>query len=317
MKHSKKKLLTAFALPILLVTLSGAGGPGVSRSGGGSGSGDVSGPSSSVDNEIVLFSGTSGKEIKRATATGVLKGTSGVLSAATAGTDYTSPSSTETMTNKTLTLPKLTSSVASTTETTFWNDSTRKTVCQYINGIQACPPGVIFVQTADGGPSNTVNETSLFGTGVGTRTLPANFFVAGKTVRVFMKGYMNTAGSSPGNLTVRVKYGSTLLGTTTTAALVTGANEFEWTIDTTITCRTTGASGTVSMQGTFQHNRSSSTPVWTVHAIGNGTFAHANTSAVTIDTTAASEIEATAQFSATGSGTNRITSTVAYLEILN
>lgn len=49
-------------------------------SGGTPGSGDVVGPASSVNNEIVLFSGTTGKLIKRATGTGVVKATSGVYS---------------------------------------------------------------------------------------------------------------------------------------------------------------------------------------------------------------------------------------------
>jgi hypothetical protein len=53
-----------------------------------SGSGDVVGPSSSVDSEIALFNSTTGKLIKRATLTGLVKATSGVASAATAGTDY-------------------------------------------------------------------------------------------------------------------------------------------------------------------------------------------------------------------------------------
>lgn len=46
-------------------------------------SGDVSGPAASVDNEITLFSGTTGKIIKRATGTGVVFSTSGVFSVAT------------------------------------------------------------------------------------------------------------------------------------------------------------------------------------------------------------------------------------------
>lgn len=50
--------------------------------GGGSGGGDVTGQSSSVDSEIVLFSGTGGKTIKRATGTGVVHSTSGVYSVA-------------------------------------------------------------------------------------------------------------------------------------------------------------------------------------------------------------------------------------------
>jgi hypothetical protein len=58
---------------------------------GDTGAGDVSGPASSVDSEIALFDSTTGKLIKRASTTGILKGTSGVLSAATAGTDYVAP----------------------------------------------------------------------------------------------------------------------------------------------------------------------------------------------------------------------------------
>src|SRR5690606_41893837 len=43
--------------------------------------GDVVGPASSVDGEVALFDGTTGKLLKSATATGVAKLTSGVLSA--------------------------------------------------------------------------------------------------------------------------------------------------------------------------------------------------------------------------------------------
>ena len=45
----------------------------------------------SVDSEVVLFSGTGGKTLKRATGSGLAKLTSGVLSTATAGTDYQAP----------------------------------------------------------------------------------------------------------------------------------------------------------------------------------------------------------------------------------
>lgn len=54
----------------------------------GAGTGDVSGPASSVDSEIALFSSTTGKVIKRASLTGLVKATSGVASAAVSGTDY-------------------------------------------------------------------------------------------------------------------------------------------------------------------------------------------------------------------------------------
>jgi len=80
--------------------------------------GDVSGQASSVDSEIALFSGTGGKTIKRATTTGLLKAASGVIAAATAETDYVTPSGTGTLTNKTLTKPNVNGSVQGITAAT-------------------------------------------------------------------------------------------------------------------------------------------------------------------------------------------------------
>lgn len=69
----------------------------------GSGSGDVVGPASSVDNEVVLFNSTTGKLVKRASSTGIAKLTSGVLSAVTApsGT-IVGDTDSITLTNKTI-----------------------------------------------------------------------------------------------------------------------------------------------------------------------------------------------------------------------
>jgi hypothetical protein len=53
----------------------------------------IEGITSSVDSEIALWSSTTGKVLKRATITGLVKATSGVASAATAGTDYLAPPS--------------------------------------------------------------------------------------------------------------------------------------------------------------------------------------------------------------------------------
>ena len=57
----------------------------------GVGTGDVVGPAASVDSEIALYDSTTGKLIKRASFTGIVKAASGVASAATAGTDYVAP----------------------------------------------------------------------------------------------------------------------------------------------------------------------------------------------------------------------------------
>lgn len=53
----------------------------------------LEGVTSSVDGELTLWSSTTGKVLKRATITGLVKATSGVASAATSGTDYLAPPS--------------------------------------------------------------------------------------------------------------------------------------------------------------------------------------------------------------------------------
>lgn len=56
--------------------------------------GEMTGPVSSVDGQAAVFDGVGGTAVKAFTATGIVKAASGVLSAATAGTDYVGPSTT-------------------------------------------------------------------------------------------------------------------------------------------------------------------------------------------------------------------------------
>lgn len=84
------RFLTALLLAMIFINVVNAdvGAPGKGVDGvspgsvSGAGSGDVVGPAASVDGEIVLFDSTTGKLVKRATGTGVVKATSGVYSAA-------------------------------------------------------------------------------------------------------------------------------------------------------------------------------------------------------------------------------------------
>lgn len=51
----------------------------------------IEGVTSSVDSELALWSSTTGKVLKRADLTGIVKATAGVATTATAGTDYVAP----------------------------------------------------------------------------------------------------------------------------------------------------------------------------------------------------------------------------------
>lgn len=66
----------------------GPQGPQGAQGVAGAGSGDVSGPASAADGEITLFGDSTGKMVKRASLTGLVKAAAGVASAAVAGTDY-------------------------------------------------------------------------------------------------------------------------------------------------------------------------------------------------------------------------------------
>lgn len=58
----------------------------------------IEGITSSVDGELTLWSSTTGKVLKRANLTGIVKATSGVATTATAGTDYGAPGTAATWT---------------------------------------------------------------------------------------------------------------------------------------------------------------------------------------------------------------------------
>ena len=162
--------------------------------------------------------------------------------------------------------------------------------------------GVLFTQTADATVANTVTETTIVGTGVGSMTLPANFFVAGKTIRIKCFGY-HSAAASP-TIRIRIKLGSTVILDTTAVASKNGTND-GFTIEGIITCRTTGVTGTIYGQGNYIEFQSPS--------IDEGMVGTATT---TIDTTTSQAIGVTAEWG-TANASNTITTTNLILEVLN
>ena len=174
-------------------------------------------------------------------------------------------------------------------------------------GIRERLSGVLFTITSTNGPNNTATETTLL-TGVqGTLTLPANFFVAGKTIRLKLRGWWDSDALA--TLDIKVKLGSTTVldtGAITPTGSFTG---FGWEMDALITCRTTGGTGTVFCQGSVKLENAAA-------PAGAEYFSMPTIAATTIDTTASLAIDATAQWGSAGAGRN-FNCTNAVGEILN
>lgn len=128
----------------------------------------------------------------------------------------------------------------------FWYDSTRKTHVLNENGIVAYGSGCIYSQTATVTVSNTTAETDLVTTGVGSRTIPANSLVAGRTILVRTKGFMSTSGTQ--SATIRVKLGSVTL-VTNPGNLPSGLNNDGFNSEFMFTIRSTGSPGSGIGQG--------------------------------------------------------------------
>lgn len=185
----------------------------------------------------------------------------------------------------------------------IWYNTTSKAAGVNAANAKQTLLGVIFTQTATGTVANTTTETSLDSTGVGTKTLPANFFVAGKTLRVTGWGVHSAVVVLP-TIRIKVKFGSTVILDTTAVNDLADTNGV-FKIEGYITCRTTGATGTVFAEGVYQE-----------FGLTPGTFQMANTATVTIDTTTTQAITVTCTWG-TASASNTISLTNFTLEVIN
>jgi hypothetical protein len=177
------------------------------------------------------------------------------------------------------------------------DDTTQKVFRTYQAGGTQYLESSLFTQTATGTIANSTTETTISSTGVGTLTLPANFFVAGKTVRIKGHGFHSSTGSPTLNL--KVKFGSTVIDATGTHTMHNVTNGY-FGFESMITCRTTGASGTVFAQGVF-------TDVNDLVSMGN-------TATITVNTTTTQAITITAQWGTANAG-NTISLTNLVVEV--
>ncbi len=174
-----------------------------------------------------------------------------------------------------------------------------------LSTINGTAPGVYFTQTADVVVANTVSEISILGTGAGTKTIAAGALnVIGKTLRVKVRGMVSNFSGSP-TLTLRFKIAGTTIATGTVAMVNATNNAFEF--ESMLTVRSTGAGGSFSTSGSFNHGM-------TTGSSGHASIVFAGTQIT--DLTLSRIVDVTAQWG-TAHASNSITSQIATIEILN
>lgn len=191
----------------------------------------------------------------------------------------------------------------------IWNDPTQKATTTFADGIKQFLSGTIFTQTADQTVSNTVAETTILGTGVGGKTLPANFFVAGKSIRIRIGGVYSTPIASTPSVLIKIKYGSTVVATVTTTGLLSGATTLEFDGEVLMTCRTIGSSGTLMVHGDIEYATGVGGTI-SVDPLNNAG------STVTINTTTSNALDISVTWDS-ATPTRIVKSTIATIEVLN
>ena len=165
--------------------------------------------------------------------------------------------------------------------------------------IAALATSGLFKQTASGTVGNTTVPTDITSTGVGSKTLAANLLVAGTTIKLWLSGY-HSAVANP-TLQIQVKFGATVVLDTGAVNTANSTNAY-WELRALVTCRTTGAGGTIQAEGQY-----------TEAEAGANIFGMVNTSTVALDTTASQAITVVVTWGTAAVG-NTITCTNFLLE---
>lgn len=115
-------------------------------------------------------------------------------------------------------------------------------------------------------PFMIADQTAVTGTGeallwpANYTSLVANYFTVGKMVQINVAGKITTAASSPGNLTLTARYGTTTGGTSLAASAATALNtsktNITWWSQLYVVCRATGSgtSGSLLAWGNFSYD---------------------------------------------------------------
>lgn len=158
-----------------------------------------------------------------------------------------------------------------------------------------------FSQTQSITVSSSTAETSLVGSGVGSPTIGSNLFGAGTILKLKANGFHSAAGNPTVTINIKID-GVTIM--TTGAQSSNSSTNTVWGLEAILTCRTTGASGTVIGQGHYREENSTNL------------YGLPMTGTTTLDTTTSHVINITWAWG-TASASNTVTCTNFTLELVS
>lgn len=168
-----------------------------------------------------------------------------------------------------------------------------------INSYYSNPLGYtrgLYAQTANSIPvTGTTTETTLIDGGVGSLTIPANFFKIGDSFSVAMGGHINSVNND--TLRIKVKSGSVILGDTGTITMPQCTNK-HWNLEIRFTIRILGNAGIASIISSGQFNFSKDAS----NAFEGADFSIVNNT--TFATTISNTLDITAQWNSNNAGNN-------------
>ena len=148
----------------------------------------------------------------------------------------------------------------------------------------------LFSQTEDGPiVTNTTDELTIIGNGLGSLSIPANGFTKGNSFRAYIEGDLSSLNNA--DLTINIRENGNILATTGAMSLVTTSGNY-YHIDITFVVREIGGAGTAELMtsGSFNYTKTSNnqSEVIGFESLNNTTF----------DTTTLSTLDITAQWGA-------------------
>lgn len=168
----------------------------------------------------------------------------------------------------------------------------------------------IYAATASVTLTGTTNEVDLISaTGEGNKTLPKEWFREGRTLKVTAGGRHSTPASSPTTMTFKLYLNAINVVSTIAITPATSMTNRGWQTTFYVTCRTTGAGGTIMPYG---HYTASGSATGGIGRVGDAV----STAPVSYDTNKAALVELKGKL-ASGAGSDSWTCDYAYIECMN